>query len=85
MILRILCDSENTRYNIREFGFDSTVRAYQTWKSHNRRNPFETQTVSNLKSEHTYALVTTKGLHWDTMPLCYSTHAPPRADCAWMS
>ncbi|CAL9009887.1 unnamed protein product [Prunus brigantina] len=29
------------------------------------RYPFETLTVSKLKSEHTYALVTSRGSHWD--------------------
>ncbi|CAL9019906.1 unnamed protein product [Prunus brigantina] len=41
-----------------------------------------TLTVSKLKSEHTYALVTSRGSHWDK-------NAPqlpcPRAGSAWVS
>ncbi|KAI5344526.1 hypothetical protein L3X38_012403 [Prunus dulcis] len=43
------------------------------------RYPFETQTVSKLKSEHTYVLKTTRGSHRDTMPFFYSSHAPSHA------
>ncbi|KAH0985833.1 hypothetical protein GBA52_013010 [Prunus armeniaca] len=41
------------------------------------QNPFEAQTVSKLESEHAYALVTTRGSYWETMPLCYSAHMSP--------
>ncbi|CAL9004857.1 unnamed protein product, partial [Prunus brigantina] len=43
-IRRILNDPINTWYHIREFQLDPTVRTNQTRKSHNRQNPFETQT-----------------------------------------
>ncbi|CAL8085841.1 unnamed protein product [Prunus armeniaca] len=46
------------------------------------RYPFGTLTVTKLKSEHTYALVTSRGSHWDK-------NAPqlqcPRAGSAWVS
>ncbi|CAL2240505.1 unnamed protein product [Prunus armeniaca] len=58
------------------------VRTYQTLKSHNRFEPFETQTITKFQSEHTYALVTTKCLHWDKMPYATVPHAPPHAPAA---
>ncbi|CAL8120504.1 unnamed protein product [Prunus armeniaca] len=78
-IRRILHDPRNTRYNIREFEFDPTVRTYQTRKSHNRQNLFETQNGNQFQSEHTYALVTTKGLNWDPMHTATASHATPHA------
>ncbi|CAL9019192.1 unnamed protein product [Prunus brigantina] len=69
-------DTRNTRYNIREFEFDPTVRSYRTRKSHNRRNLFEAQTVYELESEHTYAPMKTRGSLRDIMPHNYTTHAP---------
>ncbi|CAL8077934.1 unnamed protein product [Prunus armeniaca] len=49
------------------------------------RYPFETQTGSKLKSEHTYALVRTRRSPRYTMPLFYSGHAPIEDYEEWMN
>ncbi|CAL2249536.1 unnamed protein product [Prunus armeniaca] len=50
------------------------------------RYPFGTLTVSKLKSEHTYALVTSRGSHWDkNAPQLQCPRAATRTGSAWVS
>ncbi|KAI5334390.1 hypothetical protein L3X38_024523 [Prunus dulcis] len=36
--------------------------------------------ATKFQSENTYALVTTKGLHWDLIQVATVPHAPPQSD-----
>ncbi|CAL8119733.1 unnamed protein product [Prunus armeniaca] len=50
------------------------------------RYPFGTLTVSKLRSEHTYALVTSRGSQWDKdAPQLQWPRAATRAGSAWVS
>ncbi|CAL8131701.1 unnamed protein product [Prunus armeniaca] len=48
---------------------------------HNMRNQFDSQTTSESKSEHAYALVTTQGLQHDAMPYFYNAHTLAARGC----
>ncbi|CAL9004362.1 unnamed protein product [Prunus brigantina] len=49
------------------------------------RYPFGTLTISKLKSEHTYALVTSRGSGWDkNAPQLQCPRAATRAGSAWV-